>query len=444
MATSKYRWVVLAIAFLVQVFCSLSLSLLSPLGPFICDDLNMSNAQFGLLFTAANLGTMLMLSYTGKLVDKLGVKTIMLVGQTIMGVALLFGSLSQATWHLFVALFVTGLCQSIAGPTGVKMIMSWFDSRSRATAMGIKQAGIPSAGILAGIALPPLSLLFGWRCAFGVIGVVVIASGISSFVLYRTPCTVKESSDRLRNGKRVWNKEKQAARSAALASKNLAELRQHKADRKKRGQQRRAYSRDIMLISIGCGVLMGVQFVFTSYLVTYLGDIFTESGMDSPFVHASLLLSVCSLGGFIGRVVLGIISDRLLGGRRKELLIAVNVVAVVALVALAFLVPHVGMAGAAIIVFTFGLTGVSFTGLQLAMVSEMAGPDVAGSASGFTLAFGFAGMMALPPAFGAVVDKCDSYISGWLLLAAIAIVGILLLFPVKERRANMPSKVRQD
>ena len=401
-ASSPYRWVILCVAFGVQIFCSLSLYSLSPLGPYIREGLSISNTQFGLLFTASNLGTMIMLTFTGQLVDRRGVRSIMLVGQVVMGLLVVAASLVGHFLPLAVLLFFTGICQSIAGPTGAASIVTWFSPKERATAMGIKQAGIPAAGIVAGLVLPAIAAFFSWRAALCIAGISIIVSGILSFLLYR-------DSDVMR--------QKQMTSSGAPAPAQST---------------RGILTRDIVLLSVGCGILMGVQFSFTSYLTGYLSELFTAMAVVSPLVLAGTYYSWTSTGGFIGRVGLGLISDRIFHGRRKGTLLAVCVIGTLVLFLMAFWAPRIGTLGVGILVFVYGLTGVSFTGIQLSLVSEIAGVNASGSATGFTLALGFAGMMAFPPIFGAIIDATQDYFWGWLALAILSLIGVLFILPVKD------------
>ena len=399
---SPYRWVILCVAFSVQIFCSLSLYSLSPLGPYIREEFSISNTQFGLLFTASNLGTKVMLTLTGRLVDRRGVRGIMLVGQGIMGLLVIASSMAGHYLLLVALLFFTGICQSIAGPTGATSIVTWFSSKERATAMGIKQAGIPAAGIIAGLVLPAIAVLSGWRVALCIAGVSIAASGILSFLLYR-------DSD-------VMKQKKEASPKALASMQNTSSN----------------LTQDIILLSVGCGILMGVQFSFTSYLTGYLGELFTAMSVTSPLVLAGTYYSWTSVGGFIGRVGLGLISDRIFCGRRKGTLLAVCLIGTLVLFLMAFWAPHIGILGVGILVFIYGLTGVSFTGIQLSLVSEIAGVNASGSATGFTLALGFAGMMAFPPIFGVIIDTTQDYFWGWLTLATLSLIGVLFILPVKD------------
>ena len=135
---------------------------------------------------------MLMVTFAGSLVDKKGVRVIMLAGQIIMGIAMLLASVTQALWQLSCFLFLAGICQSIAGPTGAKAVLLWFEPKERATAMGVKQAGIPAAGIVAGMILPPVASALSWRTAWAFVGVFLILSGALSFLLYRDPANLQQ------------------------------------------------------------------------------------------------------------------------------------------------------------------------------------------------------------------------------------------------------------
>ena len=193
-------------------------------------------------------------------------------------------------------------------------------------------------------------------------------------------------------------------------------------------------TRDIVILSVGCGILMGVQFAFTSYLVSYLSDVLTVLGVAMPVILAGNMYSIASAGGFAGRLGLGLISDKIFKGRRKGTMVAVNVIGTLVILLTAIAVPKMRIPFIAITVLLYGLTGISFTGLQLSMVSELAGVEFSGSATGFTLALGFLGMMTIPTAFGAAVDHSGGYFGGWMLLFALSIIGTVLLLFVKEQK----------
>ena len=60
---------------------------------------------------------------------------------------------------LFVLLLV-GTFYSVSQPGGSKVIIKWFPKENRGLAMGIRQAGIPIGGTLAGVLIPFLTIKY--------------------------------------------------------------------------------------------------------------------------------------------------------------------------------------------------------------------------------------------------------------------------------------------
>jgi len=399
---SGYRWAMLPVALMVQMCCAFPLSGLSPIGPYIRDGLNMTYAQFGLLFSAVNLGTVIMLAFTGHIVDKIGVRPPMLIGQILMGLLMAFTSLASSYWQILVLLFLVGICNSIAGPTTAKTIVTWFMTKTRATAMGIKQAGIPIAGVILGFAMPAACIAFGWRGAFIVIGCCIAASGVISFALYRDSEVMKEMK-RKGIASPTWRE----------SSKDI-------------------FTKSFMFLCISGFLMMGAQFAFTSYLVTYLGKRFEALSIAAPVVLAGTFYSVNSLGGGIGGFFMGMVSDRVFHGNRKNVLIFVNALGVALLLLMAFVVSSMGVVGIACVVFLYGVFDISWTGLYVSFATELAGFKSAGAGSGISLLSGFAGMLVLAPVFGAIVDTTGGYTMGYVTMAILTFVGILFLIPCKD------------
>ena len=399
---SSFRWAMLSVAFMVQMCCSFPLSGLAPIGPFIREGLGMTYAQFGLLFSAVNLGTVVMLALTGHIVDKIGVRLPMLIGQILMGLLMVCASFANAYWQILLFLFLAGICNSIAGPTTAKTIVTWFKTKTRATAMGIKQAGIPIAGVILGCAMPAACITFGWRGAFIIMGCCIAASGVISFLLYRDSEVMMEM------------------KSKGTASPTWRE------------SSKDVFTRSFIFLCISGFLMMGAQFAFRSYLVTYLGNLFTALAVAAPIVLAGTFYSVNSLGGGIGGFFMGMVSDRVFLGNRKNVLMFVNALGVLLLLLMAFVVPKMGLVGIACVVFAYGLFDVSWTGLYVSFATELTGFKTAGAASGISLAFGFAGMFALAPIFGAIVDITRGYMWGWIAMAVLTAIGVLLLIPCKE------------
>lgn|GEM_PF-2195892 len=403
--SSNYRYAIALVAFFTQIALAMCLGCLSPLGPSIREGLNMNFAQFGLLFTFTNLGTMVMLNITGPLVDKFGVRTVLFVGQALMGALVFLGARTNAVWQLLALQVFVGICNSAAGPTGSKMVVTWFPPKERGAALGLKQAGIPVNSIIAGAVFPLIAAAGGWRLGFNILCVILWVSALLSAFLYRDSDVMKEMSGKNAKQRVTW---KEVAKDV--------------------------FTRDIILLSVGLMFCMGAQYSVSSYMVTYLGRTFTAIGVGEPTIIAGRVLSIASTGGLIGRLIFGAVSDRIFKGRRKSTIIGMNAFALVILLIIAFGADSFSVTMYFILMFLYGITAFAWTGLQLAIASELAGMKAAASAVSFTLSLGFAGMMLSPPIFGAVIDATGGNFWEWILLAAFTLIGIIIIIPVKEKR----------
>ncbi len=77
---------------------------------------------------------------------------------------------------LFVLLLV-GTFYSVSQPGGSKVIMKWFSKENRGLAMGIRQAGIPIGGTLAGVLIPFLTIKYNMAYAVNSIACICIIGG---------------------------------------------------------------------------------------------------------------------------------------------------------------------------------------------------------------------------------------------------------------------------
>ena len=87
---------------------------------------------------------------------------------------------------LFVLLLV-GTFYSVSRPGGSKVIMKWFSKENRGLAMGIRQAGIPIGGTLAGVLIPFLTIKYNMAYALNSIACICIIGGFLFFIFYKEP-----------------------------------------------------------------------------------------------------------------------------------------------------------------------------------------------------------------------------------------------------------------
>src|SRR5262249_42396980 len=104
----------------------------------------------------------------GRLIDVYSERTTMFVLHLGSGVALVLAALAQSYLLLVAAVVTSGCLQSLSNPVTNRLVSAYAPRRRRGILMGVKQAGVQMAQFSAGLAMPSLALLVGWRGGLGV------------------------------------------------------------------------------------------------------------------------------------------------------------------------------------------------------------------------------------------------------------------------------------
>ena len=391
--SASKRWLFLGIAVVTQVSVAVVRIGIVVLVPFIKTELNLSYAGIGFISTFLNGGAATAGIPAGKFADRVGERVILSYGTIVSGI-LVFGIFGLTSYtHLLIYFFLLGFITTTIVPAGGKAVVGWFNKNERGTAMGLRQMAIPLGGAVAAITLPTLALFNGWRFALAVAGILSIVIGLTSLCFYQEPITTifagSESQD---SGVRALFKRKEI----------------------------RALLLYAVIMSVG-------QWFYLVYLILYL----TESLHLSIVVGANLL-ATGQIFGAGGRVLWGLVSDRLFAGKRKPVLMLVAGIAVLTSVLCSLLSAQTPMWAIILSVAFLGLSLQGWNGLTHTLASELAGIQTAGLAVGMTNSSGFIGVMTLTPVLGLLIDRWGSYAIGWLAVASLVLVAILALAWVKE------------
>ena len=396
MATPKnYIWVALALAFVGQMANSLVGQAIGPLAPFIMHDLSISREEIGWLSSAVRGAAVFSIFVSGWLTDKLGVRKMLGVSLVISAFFLTVAAGMPTYLAVLVPMFFSGMARGPINPATTSIVAHWFSVRSRGAAMGIKQTAVPAAGFIAGVALPGLAVLLGWRSGLTIIAVLVFLAGIICLAFYRNyplHLDVGHAHSLTRDGLRK-----------IMSDGNL------------------------IMMSIFAALLVGVQNSVLAFWVLYLVE---ARGLSE--VAAGGFLSAVMVGGFVARIVLGFTSDRVFGGRRKGVLIVVSLVCIVE----SFVLGQMGttLSDGWIWFFSIllGVSAVGWNGLYFAMVVQSRAREVAATVTGYSMTIQEVGNFLLPPIFGRIADSTNSYEWSWYYLVIIAALALLFLLPTRE------------
>ncbi len=351
--------------------------------PFYQEELGLTRAQVGLFFTAFYIG-MAGFSFTaGWLSDSLGVRKASSIGHVFAGTAVIFASMAQSFGLVFTCFLLTGLGYSFLNPSSTKGVLMWF-RRQRATAMGIKQTGVPAGGVLTALVGAPLAAAFGWRATLAGLGALNVLFGLAFWFLWRDPVEVDGTG---------------GGRSGTAGPGRLR-------------------IRSLLALSCGTALLLIGQMSLLTYL-----PLFLKERLAFSTVHASQWLSITQGGAVLGRVGWGTVSDRVFGGRRKIVLVLIGVISVFLCAALSAL--DEGVSPFILVPLTFfgGFTMIGYQGVSYSLISEIAGQSRAGMALGLMITINALGTVVGTPTFGYIVDATGSYVIAWQALAGVLVLG---------------------
>jgi sugar phosphate permease len=384
-----FRWNILALISISHVIGATAQYGINTLAPFYQDELELSRAQVGLFFSAFYMAMSGSSFGAGWLADRFGVRKTTLQGHLYLGICTVAAAFAPSFSWAFASFFVAGLGYSFLNPASSKGVMTWFQRDERATAMGIKQTGVPAGGVVTAMLAPQLVLIIGWRGALAALGAINFFFGFLFSALWR---------DTPGNG---------AAPATVQAGAAI-------------GDEGPLKIWSLLPISCGTAIYLVGQMVLITYVPLYL----KEAMGFSPY-WASQALALTQAGAMVGRVGWGIASDRLFGGRRKVVLILIGVLSAALVAALSVMSPNSPRYLLLPILFLAGICLVGYQGVSYALIGEIAGKARAGAALGMMITVNAACATLGTPVFGYLVDRTGSYALAWQALAAMLAVGII-------------------
>jgi ACS family hexuronate transporter-like MFS transporter len=396
--TIPYYWWVIGLSTLAMIGDGLVGQGIPVLYPFIRDDLQLTRAQVGLIYSAVMATSMITVVIGGWLSDSWGAKRILVITLFYTVFPILGFGLINTLWMAVIIGFLIGVGVGPFYPATSKQIIDWVPRKTLALGMSIKQTGPPIAGAIAAITLPSLALSFGWRTSTLFIAGCMLSLSIITYLLYRD------------------NKNMTKAQ-AKISIKDLKAIVQN---------------RDILVLTIWAFTFVGLQVIVLSYLILYLIEVLNYSeGVSGSYLSMTLLTSV------IARVLWGAASDYVFKGRRKITLGIIGLIAAMGFFGISFLNEETSGILTGIVFIIIGSTAMSWPGIFTAYMTEISGPERSGIVIGITNPIVRLGVVIMPPLFGHFVDITNSYNTGWIIAGIIAISSTFFMLLLAREPQNL-------
>ena len=183
----RYRWVICGLLFAATAINYVDRQMIGVLKPTLAKEFSWSETDYAnIVFWFQAAYAIGYLSF-GPIVDRLGARLGYSIALAIWTVSHMAHGLAGSVTQFALARFGLGVGESGNFPSGIRAVADWFPQRERAFAIGLFNAGANVGAIITPLLVPWLVLMFSWRMAFYVTGVLGIAWVIAWWVMYRHP-----------------------------------------------------------------------------------------------------------------------------------------------------------------------------------------------------------------------------------------------------------------
>ncbi|AGG02194.1 MULTISPECIES: MFS transporter [Bacillus] len=386
-----YKWVMLIFATVAQTTATLITYGVGAFALFWKEEYALTNTEGGLLVSVVNIGPLFCMLFVGRLLDQYNEKLLISISSFLLGGSFLLTNMVNGFNGLLFVLLLVGTFYSVSQPGGSKVIMKWFRKENRGLAIGIRQAGIPIGGTLAGVLIPFLTIKYNMAYAVNSIACICIIGGFLFFIFYKEPY-IQEKVKQERIKLSFWMQLKEV-----MCKKELYAI----------------YITGICMISL--------QMVLVGHFIKFL---VTEQSITP--ILAGKVFSVMFFSGMVGRVILAATSDLFYKGNRRTPLfitVCISIFFILILVMSIHTITNVLYGVSALL----GFFSIGWFSLFIAEVSESASEESVGMTVSFALTLNQIAIIVAPALFGYIVDK-KGYTYAWLCIVVLLTISAVSLY----------------
>ncbi|MFQ6124135.1 MAG: MFS transporter [Candidatus Heimdallarchaeota archaeon] len=345
----------------------------------LINEFSISAVQIGFLGSMFFYAYALMQLPAGAFTDVLGPRKTLTLFTGITSLAALVFSMAPNLLLASIARFLIGVGSSVVFICAMKILARWFHSDQVSSYVGFFML----AGNLGAIgATAPLALLtveLGWRRTFEVLALISGLLAVLSWVIVRD--MPKQSNSKRDRG--LLHKESVPPPKVRFSSSEVKGV---------------LLNRQLLSVSAVLSVSFGTLMAFSGlWAVPYLMHTYQLSKTE-----ASYLVSVTPIGISIGAPLFGLLSDKVIRGRKTVLMLG-TFGHIVAWIPLAFRTGNLPRSGLLVIFFTLGLC-YGLAPIAAAMAKELVEERHVGLAVGYCNMWPFLSVTLYQPLIGYILD----------------------------------------
>ena len=408
----RYRWGIVALLFMATVINYVDRQMIGVLKPTLSKDLGWTETDF------ANVIFFFQMAYAigyigfGRIVDVIGARMGYAVAFVIWQVAHIAHGGAYSVTQFAMARFGLGVGEAGNFPAGIKAVTEWFPAKERAFAIGVFNAGANVGAIITPLAVPVLTLAYGWRMAFVVTGVVSLVWLVAWLAFYRSP----REHRKLSTAELAWIEQDPADPVQPIAWSKLVT------------------KRETWAYALGKFCIDPIWWFFLFWLPGYLGDRYDLDllSFGPPLVAIYLLSDLGSVAG-------GWLSSRLIASGRSVNFArkATMFVCAVAVLPVLFAQSIDNLWVAVLVIGIATAAHQAFSANLYTLPSDLFPRAAVGSVVGIGGTVGAVGGMLMAKYAGYVLDSIGSYAPLFFVAGSAYFVALLLVHVLSPRLARV-------
>jgi MFS family permease len=394
-----------AIIVLVACFCTVFAAYAirysyGTLLPEMLTSLSITKAQAGVIYSSYFIAYTLLSPVLGMLSDRLDIRFLvsLFVGLMGLGAFLMQYSSSVLQASLFFTLAGIG-CAACWAPV-MAIAQRWTSDKRRGLILALVDAG-STLGVMAAGTLVPLAVASsGWRSGWMSLGVLGLAFAVMDFFLIRSS---------------------PQSRSAPLQEQSVEQVKRTAFSYRSLFHDQRFWLIGLAYLLTGFAIMVPFTFIST----------YAVQELEYTYDSATMLVTVIGIGGLVGKLTLGPLSDRF--GR-------VKIMRLCAVLITAGCLGIVFSRGWMLIFWTaiFGAGYGACWSMYAACAVDFFSRQAAGGIIGIWTFYLGLGLLSSPVMSGWLADRTGSLSWSFIIAAAAGALSLLLLLPLHKFRPSAP------
>jgi MFS transporter, Spinster family, sphingosine-1-phosphate transporter len=195
LVSKGYAWFVFAMLYVLYLFDFIDRQVISSLFPYLKKEWALSDAQLGMLVSIVNISISVVVFPVSLLIDRWSRKKSLAIMGIFWSLSTVACAFTRNFGQLFISRMFIGTGEGGYGSAAAPLCTAFFPEKRRATVLGLLNSGAFIGGIIGVLVGGYIAVNWGWRYAFGIVGLPGFLISIGFFFIRDYKTVALEKTD---------------------------------------------------------------------------------------------------------------------------------------------------------------------------------------------------------------------------------------------------------